>query len=153
MREPRITNNPENHPYVCSRCGGHYEKREWFLDTGHDTDFDGTIYFCNFCCADFTKIGNKLFTKDDITQYVDTMAAQLVEIKELKEKIISTDMWLRSIGLERIEDGPVIPANDSEPDGPEPDAVSPEPRIDLENLRNEPVNPLVAGFAGINFSR
>ena len=50
-RMPTLMEKPALHPGVCSYCrtGPEAGNREYFIDTGLDSEYDGVIYICSCC--------------------------------------------------------------------------------------------------------
>lgn len=85
-----IVDKPHLPPHLCMRCRVQGEIREYFLDTGIDTEYDGRIYLCNLCLQDFAKIDPNAFTRSEVNDIVATSQEQLAHAdrvaKDYKEK-------------------------------------------------------------------
>jgi hypothetical protein len=91
------------------RCRAGDEKRDHFVDTGIDTDYDGTVYICNSCFKDLCEhSGGIYFSKeqvDAITASISEgqgMALKIIERQEafilaLSECGINVDFFLKKV--------------------------------------------------------
>jgi hypothetical protein len=138
-------------PAVCFRCKC-YEK-EYFVDTGIDTEFDGRIFLCNHCMIDFVKVMPDAYTARDVL----LMEIDSDKIKEASSKALRRyDHLLKSLKalgldikslLDREEKAnknertreyrKSVAVRDSVPEITDPLAARPDPEPDDSSTRDE----------------
>ena len=99
MRDMRVTLQPVNVPYVCSRCSAHPGVRSYFIDTGIDSDFEGTVYICDKCAEDFVNASPDASTSKDITELDLALVKVKMEFDSYKDKMLTLLQSLESIGI------------------------------------------------------
>lgn len=81
MRLAAVFEDPPSFPYVCFKCKTGKHAREFFVDLGMDTDFDGTIYLCNSCMEDLGRTTEMFMTQE---QFEDKIALTTIELEDLR---------------------------------------------------------------------
>lgn len=81
MRPPSIVNRPPMPPHVCFKCKCGEHARQFFVDIGADTEFEGTIYICDSCMEDLGRATNMFYSKQ---VFEDKISTYLVELEELR---------------------------------------------------------------------
>ncbi len=148
MRLAQLTHNPPNHPYTCFRCLAHSEVRDYFIDAGIDTDFDGSVYICNMCMTDLFHVTPDYFSKEEVDniviaqQAISTKASVIVEdynnkLQAFKELGIDLEKLLESAKNGRISK----PSDDSISDESERAASIPVKPKGKQSTRIDEDNP------------
>jgi len=82
MRPAFIVKKPPMPPHVCFKCKCGEHARNFFVDIGADTEFDGTIYLCESCMEDLGRSTDMFYSRE---VFENKISAYLVELSELKE--------------------------------------------------------------------
>ena len=94
MRPVGIYADPPGPPHVCIKCGAHAQIREWFVDIGTETDWEGIVYICNSCMADIVLVTPDFLSVEAHETIVAEYRARMVELTELKTKFeILNSAW------------------------------------------------------------
>ena len=94
-----IVTKPTLPPYQCMRCLAQPEIREYFLDTGVDTEYSGRIYFCNMCMRDITNVDPESFTRTEVNGIVATTQETLAHADQLIADYKSKHDYLLTVGI------------------------------------------------------
>jgi hypothetical protein len=93
-----FVDTPYLFPHVCYRCRTGENKREFYVDTGLDTEFVGRVYLCDSCFGDMCDLShNRFFTKHS----VDLIVAEHAEQQYQAQKIIDRQDYF----LKVLEEG------------------------------------------------
>lgn len=90
MRPIIAYEKPPLHPQMCMKCRcGDNGVREYFVDLGFDTEWEGAVYLCNDCitavgvaCGAFIPKDLYQATYDRLTEQIDFLLAQTRQITE-----------------------------------------------------------------------
>ena len=64
-REVRIVELPDLPPHRCSKCLAGGTARNFFVDLGFETEFDGVVYLCEVCFKDIGSSSKLFITHED----------------------------------------------------------------------------------------
>ena len=162
----QVFEKPERHPFMCAKCLVGEGRREFFVHTGMEYDFEGVVYLCDMCLKDMCRQTNVLFTTEDVDALIQTYKDQAAVGFEQAKKYLRAVELLNSIGvdLETMLEGLENVAGrssednvDSESGGSEPEVVDAErnsvkhaPQPDGSEFDDDAydssVNPLLAPF-------
>jgi hypothetical protein len=116
MREARIVDQPDLPPHRCSRCLAGGTSRDFFVDLGFETEFDGVVYLCNICFIDVATTSKLFLTVGDhykqmaeltlIAEQYDTLTNKMLEWNALFTKLTGNDLYEFFDNLEKVTDGP-----------------------------------------------
>ena len=87
MREIRIVEIPDLPPHRCMACFAGNTNREFFVDLGFETEFDGVIYVCNICMMHIGKGSGLFITKEDHSKELAELEAVRADYYKLLVKI------------------------------------------------------------------
>lgn len=101
MRPVAIHKEPPMMPHTCIKCGAHAQIRDWFVDTGTEVEWEGIVYFCNFCFADMVKVTPDFLSVESHREIVAEYTKSMDELSELKIQLrVITDQWFELTGLD-----------------------------------------------------
>lgn len=86
MRPVALTKDPAGPPHVCIKCGAHAQIREWFVDIGTETDWEGIVYICNSCMADIVRVTPDFLSVEAHQEIVAEYKSRMEELAQLKIK-------------------------------------------------------------------
>ena len=85
MRPVQVFKIPPLHPNMCMKCRSGDQTREFFVDLGFDTDYEGTVYLCNLCLVDIGKTANVFMTYVDHMNVVNQLDGQIRILNEIND--------------------------------------------------------------------
>lgn len=86
MRPVQLHTDPPGPPHVCIKCGAHAQIREWFVDIGTETDWEGIVYICNSCMADIVRVTPDFLSVEAHQEIVAEYRVRMEELTALKTK-------------------------------------------------------------------
>jgi len=99
MRPVQITYDPAVMPHVCLKCGSHAQIRDYFVDIGTETEWEGYVYLCNSCIYEIVKVTPDFLTLATHQEIVAEYKVRMKELVELKEKLkASSELWYEMTG-------------------------------------------------------
>lgn len=108
MRTPVRDTRPTRHPGICIKCRvSEHANREYFIDTGVDIDWEGTLYLCSECLKDIVRsTQGEYFTKQQVDDFLSTQTAMVEQATEIvnRREAFYEYMKLRGIDLQAAED-------------------------------------------------
>lgn len=105
-----VTENTVLPPYMCSRCRADSPKRDWFIDTGITTEWDGLIYLCEACCLDVGVAAPNLMTvarfesiQTSWQEKLDKAEEAIATLGKMKDYLIGLGFAVDTYFIEAIE--------------------------------------------------
>lgn len=81
-------------PHVCFKCKCGEHAREFFVDIGADTEYDGTIYLCDSCMEDLGRSTEMFFSKEAFETKVEFNALKMQMLQdEMDEFMRIRRLW------------------------------------------------------------
>lgn len=71
---------------MCFKCRAGEGVRDFFVDLGFDTDYEGTVYLCNDCMADIGILSNTYITVPRHHQVIEYLDKAIADLNTLNEK-------------------------------------------------------------------
>jgi len=104
MRAITVVKKPPMPPHVCFKCKCGEHAREFFVDIGADTEFDGTIYLCDSCMEDLGRSTEMFFSKE---VFEDKIALYQMELATLQNAYLEflriKDIWSQHYPMTLID--------------------------------------------------
>jgi hypothetical protein len=99
MRPVALTYDPPASPHVCVKCGAHAQIRDWFVDIGTETEWEGIVYICNSCLADIIRVTPDFLSVEAHRTIVAEYMERMDELTELKQRMNTMSlMWMEMTG-------------------------------------------------------
>lgn len=99
MRPVEVVLIPPIPPHRCFKClCGPSELREYFIDVGCDTEFEGAVYLCNECMKDLA-IDPQFVLKKDLEELEASHEADKEEFRSLQNSFAIAEQALAKIGI------------------------------------------------------
>lgn len=97
-----------NHPHICSVCRVGQEtnsrddnsKREYFLDTGIEFDWEGTVYICSLCFRDMVTKAPDSYTQKDMDSLVESTFKSVTDGERAIENLDMIIDYVESLGFD-----------------------------------------------------
>lgn len=131
MREARIVDQPDLPPHRCNRCLAGATTRDFFVDLGFETEFDGVVYLCNICFIDVATTSKMFITLDDhiarvsalvtVAKNYDVLTNKNLQWNALFTKLTGNDLYEFFDNLEKVTDG--LPDRNVVDDSGQPDVT------------------------------
>ena len=86
MRPVQIYRVPPLPPGMCFKCRSGDTTRDFFVDLGFDTDYEGTVYLCNECVTDIGRLSAIFMTNEAHNQVVAQLDTEMAILREANEK-------------------------------------------------------------------
>lgn len=115
MREARIVDQPDLPPHRCNRCLAGGTSRDFFVDLGFETEFDGVVYLCNICFIDIGNTSKLFLTVEEhtfrlaalveVAKSYDLLTNKNLQWNALFTKLTGNDLYDFFDNLEKVTDG------------------------------------------------
>jgi hypothetical protein len=83
-RPVELTLDPPTAPHICVMCKAHTQLREWFVDTGVETEWEGVVYICNECMIELVRVAPTFMSVKAHKEIVAEYRKELDEYADLK---------------------------------------------------------------------
>lgn len=90
MRNVRVLKTLDYPPFWCFKCKCGNDTRDFYIDLGIDSEYDGAIFLCNLCMQD-TADQTGLFIS--IEKHNEAMVEQAYQVESYKKLIQKVDSW------------------------------------------------------------
>lgn len=99
MRPVALIFDPPAMPHVCIKCGAHAQIREWFVDIGTETEWEGIVYICNSCMSDIVRVTPSFLSVEAHREIIAEYIARMDELTELKQRMsVVGILWMNLTG-------------------------------------------------------
>lgn len=86
-------------PFICFRCRTD-QNREYYINTGMNTEFDGQIYLCNACMGDLVEVDKNSLLVSHFDAIMLQYQANLERATKISEDFEDKKVLLKRIGLD-----------------------------------------------------
>lgn len=117
MRPANIQTIPATLPGRCFKCLSGHPAREYFFDTGIDTEWEGVLYICNLCMTEIIEVSPDFATKKKLDSILDTAKGIMAMANKKAEKYEKLSAMLKAMGINEerlLEYGRVNERSDSD---------------------------------------
>lgn len=115
MRPVQIYTVPPLPPNMCFKCRAGEGVRDFFVDLGMDTDYEGAVYLCDMCMTDIGKTSDIFITVENHTKAMNLQNDFLTQLldksytwqryADVFNKATGNDLSIFCENLEMIQNG------------------------------------------------
>lgn len=127
MRNVRVLKTLDFPPFICFKCRCGNDTRDFYIDLGIDSEYDGAIFLCNLCMLDIATQTGLFITVD---KHNEALVEQTYLVESYHKLLLKMEIWGNDFKaltgfnlhdyfdiLEKVKNGPRQDSGDSgEPD-------------------------------------